>query len=94
VNNLVVDTDDLYNNKDNRETMMKTRRIRNNSIYYTPNYGWYGYGYSYGYQYQIFNSRAIIVLPNDRPNTNYGKRPTREGHNNQIPPSLNRRGRN
>jgi hypothetical protein len=92
VTNFVTDTDDLYDNRDNRDST-RIRYMRNKINYYTPNYGWYGYGYAYGYHHEIYRSRPIIILPNETPNINYGKRPTRERQNQQTP-SLNRRGRN
>jgi hypothetical protein len=78
----VVDTDDLYIRKYAHDTARQHR-----SFYYIPSPGLvttYGWGYSYGYPYHYYRPQTIIVVPK-QDNTNYGKRPTREGTHQTTP---------
>jgi hypothetical protein len=79
-----------------RDTVLRTRIRRESQgghVYFTPNYGYYGWGYSYGYPYQYYQSRTIIIVPNNQETPNYGKRPSREEYRFDNRNS-NRRGRN
>jgi hypothetical protein len=81
----IVDTDDLYFRKHIHDTTAQIRRHR--SFYYIPSPGLvttYGWGYSYGYPYHYHRPQTIIVVPK-QDNTNYGKRPTREGTHQTVP---------
>jgi len=87
----IVDTDDLYFRKHIHDTTAYIKRHR--SLYYIPSPGLvttYGWGYSYGYPYHYYRPQTIIVVPK-QDNTNYGKRPSREGN---YQPNIQRRGRN
>jgi hypothetical protein len=93
---VVVENDDMYFQKHNRENYIPYRRVPR--YYDTPYYGWYNpYTWNAPFYHNhspLYQPRTIIVIPKAETHS-YGKRPDRSSGNGGVNIPLNRkRGRN
>lgn len=89
--NVVVEYDDMYFQKYNRENYVPFRRAPR-YFYQTPYYGWNPYNRFDVpfYHSPLYQPQTIIVIPKTE-TPNYGKRPDRNNGNGGVNIPLNRR---
>lgn len=95
------EADDLYFTKKDRTKDSVVHIKQRKKIYYANpipgvNY-WRPYGYNYWdrnyyHPYEYYRNRTIVIIPNTAPQTNYGKRPSRD-YQPEIKSNSPRRGR-